>query len=112
MCFQVPLPPKHQSTSSCPPASPLSSTTAGQPKLSLDSEFLDPDELAAKGATLLHHLAVWMIQQKNAGVPVGKRLMRLLYLLYFCRLYSSVAQKDLTKVLSPRKTLSKLPMSC
>ena len=32
---------------------------------------LDPDELAAKGATLLHHLAVWMIQQKNAGVAVG-----------------------------------------
>ena len=33
---------------------------------SLDSSsFLDPDVLAAKGATLLHHLAVWMIQQRQ-----------------------------------------------
>lgn len=32
---------------------------------SFDSHFLDPDELAAKGATLLHHLAVWMIQQNQ-----------------------------------------------
>ena len=34
---------------------------------SFDSHFLDPDELAAKGATLLHHLAVWMIQQKSSS---------------------------------------------
>ena len=33
--------------------------------LSLDSTALDPDLLAAKGATLLHHLAVWMIQQRQ-----------------------------------------------
>merc|ERR1719220_3049896 len=69
---KVPLPPKHSSTSSCPPGGGMtSSSCSSQPKLSLDSEFLDPDELAAKGATLLHHLAVWMIQQKNAGVSVG-----------------------------------------
>ena len=36
--------------------------------LSLDSQFLDPDELAAKGATLLHHLALWMIQQKTSEI--------------------------------------------
>ena len=35
---------------------------------SFDSHFLDPDELAAKGATLLHHLAVWMIQQNKSDV--------------------------------------------
>ena len=27
--------------------------------------FLDPNELAAKGATLLHHLALWMIEEKK-----------------------------------------------
>ena len=73
--FQVPLPPKHQSTSSCPPGEAMTTTSVPRPKLSLDSEFLDPDELAAKGATLLHHLAVWMIQQKNAGVAVGTNLL-------------------------------------
>ena len=26
---------------------------------------LDPNELAAKGATLLHHLAMWMIEEKK-----------------------------------------------
>ena len=26
---------------------------------------LDPNELAAKGATLLHHLALWMIEEKK-----------------------------------------------
>ena len=39
--------------------------------LSLDSQFLDPDELAAKGATLLHHLALWMIQQKTTSEASG-----------------------------------------
>ena len=61
--LQVPLPPKHISTSS---------TTTSPAVTSMDSsQLLDPDELAAKGATLLHHLAVWMIQQKNAGLAVG-----------------------------------------
>ena len=32
---------------------------------SLDSQALDPEELAAKGHHLLHHLAVWMIQQRQ-----------------------------------------------
>jgi len=27
--------------------------------------FPDPNELAAKGATLLHHLALWMIEEKK-----------------------------------------------
>ena len=27
--------------------------------------LLDPNELAAKGATLLHHLAMWMIEEKK-----------------------------------------------
>ena len=40
---------------------------AGASNFSFDSHFLDPDELAAKGATLLHHLAVWMIQQRKEG---------------------------------------------
>lgn len=39
---------------------------------SYDCHFPDPDELAAKGATLLHHLAVWMIQQKTEGETVGQ----------------------------------------
>ena len=65
--LQVPLPPKLISTSSITPSSPASTAVT-----SMDSsQFLDPDELAAKGATLLHHLAVWMIQQKNAGLAVG-----------------------------------------
>ena len=51
--------------------SPATLSTPSTAVTSLDSQFLDPDELAAKGATLLHHLAVWMIQQKNAGVAVG-----------------------------------------
>ena len=28
--------------------------------------LLDPNELAAKGATLLHHLALWMIEEKKS----------------------------------------------
>ena len=39
---------------------------------SLDSHFLDPDELAAKGHHLLHHLAVWMIQQRQEGRGEGR----------------------------------------
>ena len=46
-----------------------SPATLSSPSTAVTS--LDPDELAAKGATLLHHLAVWMIQQKNAGLAVG-----------------------------------------
>ena len=82
--FKVPLPPKHVSTSSCPASPSVTSTSAASrpaststssssstmmpnSNLSLDSQFLDPDELAAKGATLLHHLALWMIQQKTTS---------------------------------------------
>ena len=84
--FKVPLPPKHVSTSSCP-ASPSVTSSSSRPvntstssssstvmpssNLSLDSQFLDPDELAAKGATLLHHLALWMIQQKTTSEASG-----------------------------------------
>ena len=62
--------PRHAPTSSCPappsPALPLASTAPHHaPNFSFDSHFLDPEELAAKGATLLHHLAVWMIQQRR-----------------------------------------------
>ena len=62
--------PRHAPTSSCPappsPALPLQSTAPHHaPNFSFDSHFLDPEELAAKGATLLHHLAVWMIQQRR-----------------------------------------------
>lgn len=77
-CFKVPLPPHHVSTSSCPaPPSPAlpsqspSKEAAHSSNFSFDSHFLDPDELAAKGATLLHHLAVWMIQQKKEGATLG-----------------------------------------
>ena len=76
-CFKVPLPPHHVSTSSCPaPPSPSQTTSretaAGHSSnFSFDSHFLDPDELAAKGATLLHHLAVWMIQQRKEGASLG-----------------------------------------
>ena len=77
-CFKVPLPPHHVSTSSCPappspalPSQPSSSQAVHASNFSFDSHFLDPDELAAKGATLLHHLAVWMIQQKKDGATVG-----------------------------------------
>lgn len=62
----------HAPSSSCPvPPSPKSSTqnsssqSGHSSNFSFDSHFLDPDDLAAKGATLLHHLAVWMIQQKK-----------------------------------------------
>ena len=61
----------HAPSSSCPvPPSPNNSSTSAQTtnnpsNFSFDSHFLDPDELAAKGATLLHHLAVWMIQQRK-----------------------------------------------
>jgi len=77
--FKVPFPPKITSTSSslsCPASplissnqSPLTSTVSSSNTATpgLDSHFLDPDELAAKGATLLHHLAVWMIQQKSSS---------------------------------------------
>ena len=77
--IQVPFPPKITSTSSslsCPASplissnqSPLTSTVSSSNTATpgLDSHFLDPDELAAKGATLLHHLAVWMIQQKSSS---------------------------------------------
>jgi len=30
------------------------------------SVMLDPNELAAKGATLLHHLALWMVEERRA----------------------------------------------
>ncbi len=32
----------------------------------LPAALLDPGELAAKGATLLHHLALWMMEEKRA----------------------------------------------
>lgn len=62
----------HAPSSSLPaPQSPKTSNTSSQSghssNFSFDSHFLDPDELAAKGATLLHHLAVWMIQQRKDG---------------------------------------------
>ena len=56
----APLPPAHQTE-------PLYANTphhqAGT--RSLDYQCLDPEELAAKGHHLLHHLAVWMIQQRQ-----------------------------------------------
>ena len=63
----------HAPSSSCPvPPSPSNPSSSAQSagsghssNFSFDSHFLDPDELAAKGATLLHHLAVWMIQQRK-----------------------------------------------
>ena len=56
----------HAPSSSCPvPPSPKNQSSGHSSNFSFDSHFLDPDELAAKGATLLHHLAVWMIQQKK-----------------------------------------------
>ena len=74
-------PSHHAPSSSCPvPPSPNNSSTSAKQlsttttttggasnpsNFSFDSHFLDPDELAAKGATLLHHLAVWMIQQRK-----------------------------------------------
>ena len=49
-----------------PKVTPSKQAGGGQSSnMSFDSHFLDPDELAAKGATLLHHLAVWMIQQRK-----------------------------------------------
>merc|ERR1719270_970369 len=41
---------------------------ANSSNFSLDSSSisqLDPNDLAAKGATLLHHLAVWMIEENK-----------------------------------------------
>ena len=32
---------------------------------------LDPNDLAAKGATLLHHLAVWMLEEKRMTEKEG-----------------------------------------
>ncbi|TRY61770.1 hypothetical protein TCAL_12266 [Tigriopus californicus] len=73
--------PKHANTLSCPVESPgrkeegssndtlPNATNQSEPSsnLSFDSTMpmLDPKELAAKGATLLHHLAVWMIEEKK-----------------------------------------------
>ena len=33
---------------------------------------LDPNDLAAKGATLLHHLAVWMLEEKRMTEKEGE----------------------------------------
>lgn len=75
--------PKHTNTLSCPvessggneerpsditmPPVTNQSEPAQGGNLSFDSSMpmLDPKELAAKGATLLHHLAVWMIEEKK-----------------------------------------------
>ena len=61
---QSPTPPSSKTT---PKSAGSSNVGGGASNFSFDSHFLDPDELAAKGATLLHHLAVWMIQQRKEG---------------------------------------------
>jgi hypothetical protein len=76
--FTPPPPPamlRHISTVSCPVAEePLyqneSASATAAANFSFDassssSAMLDPNELAAKGATLLHHLAMWMIEEKK-----------------------------------------------
>lgn len=45
----------------------LSNNAKQRSNFSYDCHFPSPDELEAKGATLLHHLAVWMIQQQKDG---------------------------------------------
>ena len=46
---------------------------------SFDSHFLDPEKLAAEGggSSLLHHLAVWMLQQNQTDVKASERLCHL-----------------------------------
>ena len=65
----------HQPSASCPVKNNNTTTAASSKSddngcnTSLDSSsmmsFLNPDELAAKGATLLHHLALYMIQEEK-----------------------------------------------
>ncbi len=66
------LPDRDRLSATLPKASSSSSKateTSSASNLSFDgasaSPRLDPNELAAKGATLLHHLAVWMIEEKR-----------------------------------------------
>ena len=34
--------------------------------ISFDSTFMDPNELASKGANILHHLAMWMLEESKS----------------------------------------------
>ena len=33
--------------------------------ISFDSTFMDPSEMASKGANILHHLAMWMLEESK-----------------------------------------------
>ena len=48
-----------------PPPPPPSSVESTVNATTAAAALLDPNELAAKGATLLHHLAVWMLEEKR-----------------------------------------------
>ena len=79
--FKKPLPPpyalamqKKASSVSLTAAAMTKEGGSGDRNLSFDggggssegaAATLDPNELAAKGATLLHHLAMWMIEEKK-----------------------------------------------
>ena len=34
--------------------------------ISFDSTFMDPSEMASKGANILHHLAMWMLEESKS----------------------------------------------
>ena len=61
-------PPSHVSHLSCPVEQSPREGGANASNFSFDNSnltLLDPNDLAAKGATLLHHLAVWMLEEKK-----------------------------------------------
>ena len=84
----VKSPPKpkahHASYNSCPVESPNAAPEVNMVphasalnNISFDSTFMDPSDLASKGANILHHLAMWMLEEskqkssQNAENPVS-----------------------------------------
>ncbi len=62
----LPPPPPYPSSSSSQSSTANSEAIQKERQKNLSSlDGLDPNELAAKGATLLHHLAVWMLEEKR-----------------------------------------------
>ena len=39
--------------------------------ISFDSTFMDPSEMASKGANILHHLAMWMLEESKTSTKTG-----------------------------------------
>jgi len=68
---------QHASYNSCPVESPTTSSASESSNrmlphasalnnISFDSTFMDPSEMASKGANILHHLAMWMLEESKS----------------------------------------------